>query len=277
MEPDFVTSATVAELREQQKKRKDNRWVALLLAYRNPRKERGVARLRKEINRSDSSYQERAAILCFYRLVESKKKEETVALGKTLLEVKDATDRATIHAILTYWGDATPETEFETVWKKIMNHQAPLSALLPVNPYLYYLLFLSDFPKSESLAFYPRDGKYAFARFWMSFLSYDKTRNQWAKWLASYHEKPTPIRLFLSLEERELLLLLERNSFVELEDYLRWKVFVGRYPTLKTLSPERRKAILEHLLSLEAVSLEDGAITLQNGGFFFEACSNRAS
>lgn len=111
----------------------------------------------------------------------------------------------------------------------------------------------------------------------MSFLSYDKTRNQWAKWLASYHEKPTPIRLFLSLEERELLLLLERNSFVELEDYLRWKVFVGRYPTLKTLAPEKRKAILEHLISLEAVSLEDGAITLQNGGFFFEACSNRAS
>lgn len=277
MEPDFVTSATVAELREQQKKRKDNRWVALLLAYRNPRKERGVARLRKEMNRSGSSYQERAAILCFYRLVESKKKEEAVALGKALFAVQDPTDRATIHAILTYWGDVTPETEFETIWKKIMNHQAPLSALLPVNPYLYYLLFLSDFPKSESLAFYPRDGKYAFARFWMSFLSYDKTRNQWAKWLASYHEKPTPIRLFLSLEERELLLLLERNSFVELEDYLRWKVFVGRYPTLKTLAPEKRKAILEHLISLEAVSLEDGAITLQNGGFFFEACSNRAS
>lgn len=277
MEPNLLSSLTEAELKKQQKSQRNNPWITLLLAYRNPRKARGIETLRHAIATLPSPYSSLAALLCFYRLVENGKEEEAIALGRTLKETENPVDRLSIHTMLCFWDKEEPQTQFEICWQKIALHQSPLSSLLNVNPYFYYLFWLGDFPKNESLAFYPRFSQYSYARFWMAFLSYIKRRTDWEKWRRSFSEKPIPARKFLSRQEHELLTLASRNSLTDENDYLQWKMFSGRYPTLKSLSKAERKTVLDRLVFLEAISAEDGILTLLDGGFFLLACSNRAS
>lgn len=251
MIPNSFSYLSYQDLRSLLKENKGNILLRLEVVYKNPETKRSLYSLAKLSKQLDDNYSRLAKEYYFFRLLKTKQINEILDYGNRLLEEKDDD---TIHFIV-YLIDSFGKRE-----------------TLSENSYLYLMILYHTYAVDLDFAYEYQKGKYAEATY--AYALYSKLYGK--DFSKSYHLKDKEgVRSFISLKERETLSYIQKNVFTKEEDFISWNKHKGNYPTIRTLSKEERKEILNSLQEKECIDVKQGIIELLPGGFFLSACFDK--
>lgn len=239
------------EIKDLLKDNKNNPFLLLESAYKNPSIDRGLASLHKLIKDKDFEYKVEAKKYYFFRLLDTKQISDILNYGSSLLK---ETDDSTIRLILS----SIKKKYFELNPKEIIKD----------NFYLYLYFAHSPNTSKVDFAYFNPNDKYSEA-----FLIYSLYRKLYGlERIRFIFRNLSPIndgaRVIINLNEREMLSLIQRNPFIKKDDLISYSNIKGSYPSLRKLKPYDREEVLASLIAKEGAVFHDSSIELSPGGFF---------
>lgn len=188
---------------------------------------------------------------------------------------------SSIDKILTYGSSLLKEKEdelIEFVLSILKTDILNLSKeeILSYNHFLYFLIYYVPEPATLDFAYSLPKNMYAKAQYvyalYVKIFGLGKIRNVSKRYKENDKEG---VRSFINLKERETLSLIQRNPFVQENDYIANLNIKGSYPSIRKLNSPEKKEILNSLLRKECINIiAEDILELAPGGFFLLSCFN---